>query len=381
MKKFIKLHRSLFSLIVVTTVVLILLITLCILKNNVAFCEWWTTHIARGYLKFMGKITEWCPFSFTEVIFVIVVLSCLLYLVWAIILFKKKKILSAINRLLTITLVVIGSITTYVVSVELAYNRSTLPIGQYNEEIDQTKFKELVTYYVDDLNNIINTYGVDEDGELSLPYGYNKLFSSVRNTYHILDDNDYFNEYTAKIKPLMSSWLFSGFGISGMFFGPFGEAHYNTDNTNAELAFTIAHEMAHSKGVMREEDAQITALYICLNSEDPILRYSAYVNTLSSLLNLCRYTGNQDDYKEMYNKIDEKVWTNFTYINKHWDKKMWAYDFGEWWNNLYLKLSGQSSGTSSYSDSDTKTDDTGTVISLSRYQKVYLENYYQIINK
>ncbi len=381
MKKFIKLHRALFSLIVITIVVLILLITLCILKNNVSFCEWWTTHIARGYLKFIGKITEWCEFSLTEVIFTIVILSCLLYLVWAIILFKKKKILSAINRLLTITLVIVGSITTYSLSVEMAYNRTTLPIGQYNEEIDQSKFKELVSYYVDDLNNIINTHGVDENGELILPYARSRVSLQVRSAYHILDNNDYFNEYTAKVKPLMSSWLFSGFGISGMFFGPFGEAHYNTDNTNAELAFTIAHEMAHSKGVMREDDAQITALYICLNSDNPILRYSAYINTLGSLLKLCRYTGNEDDYQEMYQKIDAKVWANFTYINNHWDKKMWAYEFGEWWNNLYLKLSGQSSGTSSYSDSDTKTDDSGTVTDLSRYQKVYLENYYQIINK
>ena len=48
---------------------------------------------------------------------------------------------------------------------------------------------------------------------------------------------------------------------------------------------------------------------------------------------------------------------------------------GDQINNWYLKLSGDNEGTESYTDSPTIIDDHGKVISLSRYQKLYVQIY------
>ena len=65
-----------------------------------------------------------------------------------------------------------------------------------------------------------------------------------------------------------------------------------------------------------------------------------------------------------------------SYIYHHWKGKTFLYDFGEKVNDWYLKTFGQKEGTTSYQDTDTKTDDKKHVISLSNYQSIYFKIYY-----
>ena len=296
--------------------------------------------------------------------------------VWGFSLLGNKHYWKFVHCVMLVTLIVMGTVSMYDATVGMEYVRRPLEIERYKGEIKKEDFKKIATYFVEDYNKIALHYGVDEQGELKSPYNRATIIDLLRDEYKRLNDNPYFSKYTPKAKALGSSGLFTSVGIVGMYFGVLGEANYNTYSTNAEFPFYVAHEMAHGKGVMREHDAQAVATYICLTSENEILRYSAYYNTIESILDILHLSDNKNDYKEVKALINDTVWKNLDYIYNHWKGKMFLYDLGNQINDWYLKTFRQKEGTNSYNDDEPDVDDKGDVIALSNYQSIYFDTYY-----
>lgn len=375
MKQFIKKHIPFVIMTSLLLLEIIFLIVMAILKNNVSIAEVWTRVYGRWYTSAFGKFNEVFPFSITEVSAVIVIVSCIIFLSWGFSLLGNKRYWSFIHRLLMVSLIIVGTIAAYNASVGMAYNRKPLALERYKGDIKKEEFVQIATYFIEDFNKCADELTFNEEGEINISYSREQLIEKIRVEY-LKIDNDYFSSYTPKAKPMLSSPIYTSVGIVGMYFGVLGEANYNTYSTNGEIPFYVAHEMAHGKGVMREEDAQLVATYICLNSDDPLIRYSGYYQTIDRILNILRYTDNKDDYDSVKSLISDKVWKNFSYIYDHWKGKMFLYDFGEKVNDWYLKTFGEKEGTSSYNDNQPKTDDHDNVIRLSNYQSIYFKIYY-----
>ena len=138
------------------------------------------------------------------------------------------------------------------------------------------------------------------------------------------------------------------------------------------------HEILHTKGVMKEEDADFIALYMMLTSKNSYFRYSGYYFSLSSLNYLANYTGVSTDYSEVINSLDVNYKNNRNFGYEYWKKHNSFADFGNWVNDLYLKLSGEKEGTNSYNDTPTDVDkEKQEVINFSLYQKLYFRLYYE----
>ena len=381
MKLFFKKHLPFVIMASILLTMIIILIVLNIAQNNVQFAEWWARSFARSYTEAFGRYQENLPFSFTEVSFIVSILSCFVFLSWAFCCLGLKQFWKFIHRLMMVLLVVMGTITIYSASVGVTYHRRALPLEGYKGEIKKAEFKEIATYFVNDYNACANSLEYDEHGEIILPYSKDTLIYKLRDEFQRLPKNDYFGKYVPRAKPMLSSAIYTAFGIVGVYFGPLGESHYSTFSTNAELPFYITHELAHGVGVMREDDAQLVATYLGLTSDDPFIRYSCYYNTIDSIINLCKLSGNADDYNQVMNKLSQKIWDNYSYIYHHWKGKTFIADLGDKINDLYLKMFGQKEGTTSYADNNPDVNPSGQVIALSRYQSLYFKKYYDTKNQ
>ena len=89
-------------------------------------------------------------------------------------------------------------------------------------------------------------------------------------------------------KPVYFSGLLTRLGISGIYFPFTAEPNFNADMPDFQLPFSMAHEMAHQRGVARESEANFVAYLVCVNSRDPFVRYSGYRNGLGVLSELYR---------------------------------------------------------------------------------------------
>lgn len=375
MKKLIKENKSIFIRLVIIVFLIIFLIVLGIFQNSPSISEWWTRNISRFFQTCSGFLLKYIPFSLTEIFVISLIGVSIFLLVWIIVSLVKKRKKFALSRTIDIVLIYVSIIFSYVSTTSLAYYRKPLPITLYEEKVNKEDFREIIEYFLLDYNYCSNSLEYKDDGAVKMPYSASKLSRVIEDEYEKIDDS-YFSSFTTYGKPLLTSFLFREFNITGVYFGPFGESNYNSLMTTAEYPFTLAHEIAHSKGVMRENDAQLMAAYICLNSEDTYLRYSGYIYTFTSLLNLARYTDNKDDYKELYNMMDENILKNYNQINSYWRQYDFLDELAEFFNNLYLKIFG-SDTTDSYDDTPIVINPgTNEITSFSRYQKLYFQIYF-----
>ncbi len=379
MKSFIKKHIPFLVMSLLLLTILVFLLVLVILKHNPTFAEYWTRSFGRSYTSFFGYINQYVPYSITEISFLVTLISCVVFVSWGICSIKLGQVWAGIHKLMMVALVIVGTITMYNASVGLAYNRAALPIEGYKGEVKKEQIQEIATYFVNDYNQCAERLKYRDDGEVIMPYSEETLLYKLRDEFQRVQDDPYYGKFVPKAKPMLSSGIYTSFGIVGMYFGVLGEANYSTYSTNAEKPFYILHELCHGVGVMREDDAQLLSTYLALSSEDYYIRYSCYYNTIDRIIELTRRSDNAKAYDEVRGMISQKIWNNYSYIYYHWKGKMFMSDLGDKINNWYLKTFGQKEGTTSYQDTDSKTDDDGKIY-LSKYQSIYYAQYFNNIN-
>lgn len=377
MKNFISNHKKLIAKLVVLSILLIVFILFLILKNNQGVCEWWTRNFAKTYLYAFGNMNKYMPFSLTELIMMILIIISLVFLISCIVYLFKVKLSRALHQVLNVLIVAMSVLSLYQVTAEMAYNREPLKLPLYEEKVEKEEFLDIIEHFINDVNECCNHLEFKEDGDLVEPYSLDELNRQLAKDYEIYE-GDYLFNFTTYTKPMLSSFIYREFHITGVTFMPTAEANVNTMNVAAGKPFTSAHELAHTKGAMREEDADLVAAYITLNSSDYYVRYSGYYYTFSSLLSLANYSGVEDAYTTMTSKLHTKFIKNLRFNRAYWDKHNSWQKFASWWNDIYLKISGEKEGTDSYGD-NTPTVDPGTreITSFSNYQKLYFSLYYK----
>lgn len=374
--KFFKTHLKLCIKLIVISLLLSVLILFILLKMNKDVCEWWTSHFVKAYLNFFGHITKWVPFSITEIVMLGVIVLSILFLVFCLIYLFKKKFNNSLHSVLNLSLVLLSVITLYQITAEMAYNRKPVDVPLYNNEVEKTEFRKVVEHFVKDLNECCDHLEFKEDGDLVEPISHKELNALLEGEYKKYP-SEYLLSFTTSTKPMLSSIIYREFHITGVTFMPTAEANVNTMNVASGKPFTYAHELAHTKGAMREEDADLVAAYITLHSDSYYLRYSGYYYTIGSLLNLCNYTGKDTDYKEVVAELDPRFTKNISFNNQYWTSHNSWSKIANWFNNLYLRISGEKEGTDSYGD-DTPTIDPEKkeIKSFSSFQKLYFSLYY-----
>lgn len=379
MMKLIKTHKGLSILIGLIIINVIFLIILFLLKTNSNICESWTVGFSRWYESTLGPIFKWLPFSYAEVLIIGCIIAVITLLIFGIIAMCKRKFQKGFIRYLSAILIVISIFTFYQATAEMGYNRSPIPLQLYEEKVDKSEFVIINEYFISDLNEVTEILQFDEEGEIISPYSLNEMNDLLAEEFPRLEEElgDYLTSFTTRVKPMVSSFLYREFHITGVTFMPTTEANINYLNVNALKPFTYAHEIFHTKGVMREEDADLLSIYLMLTSKIPYFRYSGYYASYSSLQYLASLTGIKEDYKEVTALINNNYKRNKIYGNNYWAMHNSYAEFADWVNDMYLKISGVKEGTASYSDTQTDIDkQTEEVINFSLYQKLYFKIYY-----
>ena len=339
-----------FTRVMILNIFLLLFFILLMIFTQIPFlADAWTTTIARTYHLSLAWLFSLIPFSLME--FVIVGwVGLVLFLLMKTIQFAIKKHWSLMwMRLQKVLLVILIMINGYVATAGLAYARLPLPLPQYQDDVAYTAYTNVVDHYRDRFNSLAETLTFADHGSVMSPYSTDELSVKIIEAYDRADLSDYFTSYSTRIKPLTTSFLYREFHITGVHFAPTTEATINVLIPDALKPFTMAHELAHAKGVMREQDANLVALYVCLLSDDPYVQYSGLFNSFYTLLNLLRYIGEPTAYQQMYQTLSLNIRKDYAYQNAFWSEYDVLDTFARWVNDTYLKIFGND-GVSSYVD-------------------------------
>jgi hypothetical protein len=153
-------------------------------------------------------------------------------------------------------------------------------------------------------------------------------------------------------KPVYLSEVLTRLGISGVYFPFTAEANYNADMPDFQMPFSIAHEMAHQRGVARESEANFIAYIVCVNSRDPFVRYSGYRNGLGVLSEL--YKVEPEKARELGKQLGAGYREDSRRAALFWAKASGAAGaLSHRVNDLYLRANRVKAGAADYSNSTT----------------------------
>jgi uncharacterized membrane protein YdcZ (DUF606 family) len=149
-------------------------------------------------------------------------------------------------------------------------------------------------------------------------------------------------------KPVTGSVVLSHLNLSGFFFPYTGEANVNVHMPDSAIPFTACHELAHTAGFMREDEANFIGYLACTMSDRADIRYSGTLQALIYCTNAL-YAADPALYREVASAYGDGVLTDLRFQSAYWKRyEGKAAQLSEAVNDAYLKLNDQQDGTQSY---------------------------------
>jgi len=162
--------------------------------------------------------------------------------------------------------------------------------------------------------------------------------------------NPFFSYKIPSVKPVMFSWLISKIGIEGYYCPLSGEANLNMRLPYMDLPFVTSHEISHTLGVAREDEANLIGYLVSINSPDINFRYSGYYTILRSVLFEIRVKS-PEDFSRLLKEINAGTLADFKAEQVFWRK--YNGDMSAYMGTAldkFLKINNQKKGTDSYQD-------------------------------
>jgi hypothetical protein len=361
--------------IILLSVFVLLLITLSLLKGNEYISEYvFARGISRAYIKGVGAVTALLPFSVYEILAVAAFVYLIIVIIHIIKNLARKNYVKALKRFMSFVSVVLAALILYNVSASFAYKRQPLDLGLNREKPESDVVFAAARYFLNDYNQIAQNMERDDKGNIIPPYAFNEL--SLRLQAEFEKYNDGYTGTAMRAKPMLFSEIMSCLGFSGVFMALTAEPNINVDVPPKELPLVCAHEMAHSAGIMKENEANLMSYYILLNSQDPYLRYSGYGAVFYQIMSAVYFVCGEQEYNELREQISPLIYRENANSAQYWDNHAsFLNNITEFFNDLYLKLSGIKEGTASYEnpyqiDDTGETDEEGNIIYEITYSDV-----------
>lgn len=356
-KKFLANNKDARVLVYFSVGFVVLLVAFLLLRQSVEVCEWWSRNIGRAWIFVVGKINKAFGVSVFEILLICAIVTVIFGLICFIIRLTKREKERAFKLVVILVYCVFGGLSIYGCTAGFAYNRAELPLELHDGDISQEEVCDIARRYVAKINEVASRLKTDENGAVICPYTMDELSDILIKEYERLDNDKYggyFSSFTTRAKGSIFSRLMTEMHITGMFFAPTGEAHVNTYCPSCSIAVTAAHEIAHSKGIMREGDANLLAYYVTLTSNDEYVLFAGLFSMLGRFLDVVNYYSSTADlYNELYYSLNSTVKDTIKSYNAFWSQHDSLVDIEETLNNAYLKLNGVENGTGSYNDSTT----------------------------
>lgn len=266
--------------IVIYALFLLCLLIYIICLLNIPFADFINAHISAPVRAFLAHLTGWIPISLAEFLLLMLPILIVYFVVLGIKRYSDtwKDVLIFCGAVLSVLAL---SLSTFFVGFAPAYRGTPL-----NEKLEIERKKVSAEELYDtaiiltekissEAKNII--YG--GNGFSVMPYNIEEMNERLLDAYDkICDKYTFVQRLDSRIKPVMLSEPMSYTHITGVYTFFTGEANINVNFPDYTLPYTAAHELAHQRGIAREDEANFLAFLVCAESYDPYIRYSGYLN-------------------------------------------------------------------------------------------------------
>ena len=211
-----------------------------------------------------------------------------------------------------------------------------------------SELKEVTAYFADAANEYAPLVQRDEYGVYTADE--KSLFDRSRTLYHPAEETfPCLRGPELRAKPAVFSRFMSRINYTGYFFPYTAEANLNVDSPICFLPSTIAHELAHQRGVAGEDEANFVGIFACMESGDPDFIYSGALLAYTYLGNAL-HSASYADWEEIAATLSDEVWNDLIFNNAYWQQffETTASEVSEKVYEGFLRTYGDDRGMQSY---------------------------------
>ena len=306
------------------------------------------------------RMTGWIPFSLMELCIAAVILGAAGGLILLIVtLFRGifthqvpwKKIGGVFVRILCAASVLYA---VYVVFCTANYHRETFSSlsGLPVQESSVDELEAVVRALAEEASSLREELSEDENGVVICPYdSYGALADQVREAFMVCgDEYAVLDGWVPRPKRVLCSEIMSMAETTGIYFVYTAEANVNRLMPTPDLPATMAHELSHLQGFMREDEANFIAYLVTEHSDDPYVRYSGAQFALVYAANRL-YAEDYDRWAAVREECySEGLIRDLADISAYWKpyRNTKVSQAADQANTAYLITQGESDGTKSY---------------------------------
>lgn len=188
-----------------------------------------------------------------------------------------------------------------------------------------------------------------ETGESQMMLSKREMNTALAEAFGTLEKKySFLSARVAPAKAIVLSKPMAYTGIVGVYSFFTGESNVCTYFPDYSTVYTAAHELSHASGIAREDEANFIAFLALLESDEPYLRYAAYVNLLQYTLNAL-YQADKTLHRELQALLPNEILGEYRAYSRAFDSvgEHPLRDIAESVNDAYLSGVG-TEGTVSY---------------------------------
>ncbi len=263
------------------------LIVYLIAVLNENFANFMSRYFGAPIRTVLANISGVVPFSLAELVMILLIPAFVVIVVVANKYYSGtwRRILVFSGKILSVAVVLI---MIYTLGFGTGYHTSTLDkrLGMEKNPVSTEELRDTARKLTELVNAEAANQTYGEDGFSDMPYSFSAMNNKLLVAYDgIYEKYSFIQPMNSRLKPVMLSELMSYTHITGVYSYFTGEANLNVAFPDYTLPFTAAHELAHQRGIAREDEANFVAFLVCSSSEDSYIRYSAYLMMLEYVTN------------------------------------------------------------------------------------------------
>ena len=323
-------------------VAMLAVITVILSSASYRAADFLNSTISTAYRFITAKLTGIFRFSLFEV-FVYLALPLVVFLVFWAVRFCRTETARA-RYAFSLFGVVLLVYSAFAVSTSVAYNVTPLGtrLGMRATEITAENLYATAKLLLDESGTLAERLEFDENGSAVMPYSLDELSEKLALAYASLSEkHSFIPGYKTRVKPILTKGAMSSARLLGIYTFYTGEANINVDYPDVNLPFTTAHEFAHQRGIIRENEANFVAFLVCLESDDDFIRYSGYLR-LYEYVASSLYKTDLELYRELISGMSDEVRIELLYEREVASKYSdgWIGKLSNKLNDFYLKANG-----------------------------------------
>lgn len=272
------------------------------------FADFFNRYIASFFRGFLATVTGIIPVSLAEIAVITLPITFV-----AIVRYSTKKYGSTWRDLGIFCLAALSLVallfSLFVFTFGTGYHTTELDkrLDLDKSAVSSEELVETAEWLISEINAEVGNIDFEQKSSSDMPYDIRRMNELLLDSYAKLSEEyEFLPVLRSYIKPVMLSEPMTYTHISGVYTFMTGEANLNTNAPDYCIPYTTAHELAHQRGIAREDEANFIAFLVCINSDDAYIRYSGYLNVLEYVLNAI-YSNDKDLWEQTYKKLDSCV--------------------------------------------------------------------------